>query len=347
MDGNQVSKQTPAAQFAQALMLEQIAFIRQQLLLDKNSPYLERIIHHLYNHADQILLKDVIQLESLHGVVRKYAFELNLGPDILEFIGHASQKVHQLILRQPTPIIEFFSDESFELWVNKCLELEQLREYMQKNLHQNPQIQQLSLQLANQILENYTPWLNQLRTLKAKQHSLASRVLGFLQDQQQQLKLKLEQQLAHAILKQIGYIITLPKDELAEIILEIWESMKHRPIRDFYAQIESLDIEDFFILVYETWRSLRKTPYLQAIVLDVVSSFYEYFGDYNLQELLEAVGLDETDLLEETYRFSPHYCQALDRLGLLEPLIQAYIAPFYEATQTHAFIAKYLDEHPN
>lgn len=342
MDGNQVSNQTPE-QFAQALMLEQIAFIKKQLLSAKNNTYLENIVQQIYTDSDQIILKDVIQLESLNGVVQKYAFELNLGPDILEFIGAVAQKVHQFILSQSATVHEFFSDESFELWMYKCLELDQLRHYIKDNLHHNPQAMHVSLQLANQILENYTPWLNQLRKLKTSNNRFGAKVLNFIQDQQQQIELKLEQQLAQAILKQLGQIITLPNDELAEIILEIWNDVKHRPLREMFEQIESIDIEEFFILVYETWRSLRKTPYLQAIVLHVVGAFYDYFSNYTLKELLQSVGLDKADLLEETYRFSPHCSQALDRAGLLEPLIHAYIAPFFQAQQTHQFIADFID----
>lgn len=84
-----------AQEFAQALLLEQVRFIKQQLLDQNNPQYIRNFISQSYQNADKILLKDVIQLEQLQSVVQKYAFELNLGADILEFIGVAAQKIHR------------------------------------------------------------------------------------------------------------------------------------------------------------------------------------------------------------------------------------------------------------
>lgn len=335
---------TRGEQFAQALMLEQIEFIRTQLLVAKNNSYLEQIVHQIYTHADRIQLQQAIHLEQLNSVVQKYAFELNLGPDILEFIGSIAQKVHFFASSSPVQFNALLSDESFEIWMYKCLELENFRQYINDNLQNNPHAQHISLQLANQILESNTPWLNQLRKFKTQDNRISSRIVNFIQDQHQNIELKLEQQLSQALLKQLSNIIMLPNDELAEIILEIWSDIKVRTMQDTISNIQAIDVEDFFILVYETWKSLRKTDYLQAVVLQVVSGFYEYFAEYSLQELLQAVGLDEQDLYQEAYRFAPYCLKALDDAGILVELIKAFIEPFYVSERTTALIQDLLDQ---
>src|SRR5690606_12555886 len=183
MDGHRVPKQYFAQQFAQALMLEQTRFIKKQLLAEQNNPYIEQFIHHLYTHSDQVSLKQCIQLEALQDVVQKYAFELNLGAEILEFIGMVAQRIHHLALNSQTQISELLSDESFELWLYKILELDQLRHYIHSNLLHDPQMQHVSLQLANQILESNTPWLDHLRKLNTHEYGLGSKILSFIQDQ--------------------------------------------------------------------------------------------------------------------------------------------------------------------
>lgn len=346
MVGNRVSKLTRSKQFAQALMLEQIEFIRTQLLQAKNNTYIENIVHQIFINADKIQLQQAIHLDQLNGVVQKYAFELNLGPDILEFIGVIAQKIHLFASSSPTTYNELLSDDSFEIWMYKILELDQVREYINDNLQNNPHAQHISLQLANQILENHTPWLNQLRKYKTQDQRITSRIVNFIQDQQQHIELKLEQQLSQALLKQLSNIIMLPNDELAEIVLEIWSDIKTRTMQDTFSNIQAIDVEDFFILVYETWKSVRKTEYLQAVVLQVVAGFYEYFSEYNLQELLNAVGLTEQDLHQEAYRFAPYCFKALDDAGILVELIKAFIAPFYEAERTSTLIQNLLNQNP-
>ena len=334
--------QNLAQNLAQALLLEQVRFTKQQLLQPENKTYIRNFISQSYRHADQILLKDIIQLEQLNAVVEKYAFELNLGADILEFIGFVAQKTHKFSVNSHTILHDLLSDESFELWLFKILELEQLKDYIQDNLQHNPQIQHVSLQLANQILESNTPWLNQLRQYNSKQSNIGSKVLSFIQDQQQNIELKLEQQLATAIRKQVSQIILLPHEDLADIATYIWDEMKQHSLKEMLSQVESIDFEEFFILVYETWKELRQTDFMQALILNVVAAFYEYFGEYSLQALLHSVGLNENDLFIEADRFIPYCLGALDTHNLLDDIIQSLIAPFYHNQATQQFIENYL-----
>ncbi|OTG81764.1 hypothetical protein [Acinetobacter sp. ANC 4648] len=344
MNNTSVLQPSFAQEFAQALLLEQVRFTQQQLLNSENNTYIKQFVHQVYQHADSILLKDIIQLQQLQQVVQKYAFELNLGADILEFIGVVAQKIHHYAVHSQTQFKDLLSDESFELWLYKILELEQVRHYIQENLQENPQIQHLSLQLANQILENNTPWLDHLRKINLKQHGLSARVLGFIQDQQQYIELKLEQQLAQVFIKQIGQIILLPNAELADISLHLWSDIKQRTLKETFSQFQSIDFEEFFILVYETWKELRQTEYMQQLILSVVEGFYEYFGEYTLQELLHSVGLNEDDLVSEALRFMPYSLAVLNEQGLLDDIIKSLIAPFYMNKQTHQFIENYLAE---
>lgn len=339
MVGQQVSKSSSAQQFAQALMLEQIRFIKKQLLSEPNNPYIKQFIHHLYHTSDQILLKQVIQLDALQDVISKYAFELNLGAEILEFIGIIAQKIHSMILNRNIYVQDLFSDQSFELWLFKILELTELRQHLQRNLEQNPRIQQVSLQLANQIIENSTPWLNHLRTTNVN-----SKILNFIQDQQHSIELKLEQKLAKTLLEQLGQIILLPSEELSEMCLHIWQDLKQRRLSDIFAQFEAIDVEEFFILVYETWRQIRKNGDMRQLILDIVACFHEYFADYNVQQLCQAVGLDEADLQQEAARFLPYTLHSLEQKGLLDDILKALIIPFYTSADTHQFIEQYLQD---
>ena len=328
-----------AQQLAQALQLEQVNFIKKQLLETKNPLYIQNFIAQSYQNADKILLRHVIQLEQLQAVVQKYAFELNLGPDILEFIGVAAQKIHYYTVHNSTLFNELLSDENFELWLFKILELEQLKTYLQDHLEHNPQIQHISIQLANQILEQNTPWLKQLRQYTVKQDHLRSRVLRFIQEQQQNIEFKLEQQLAAAIRTQLIHMIQLPNKDLADLANFVWSDLKQRPLKETFSQFQSIDFEEFFILVYETWKGLRQTDFMQHLILHVVTAFYEYFGDFSLQELLHSVGLNENDLRLEAYRFIPYCLKALDEHELLDSIIASLIAPFYQHEYTQQTIA--------
>ena len=141
----------------------------------------------------------------------------------------------------------------------------------------------------------------------------------------------------------MGNIILLPNEELADISLHLWDDIKQRTLKETFSQFQAIDFEEFFILVYETWRQLRQADYLQHVILDVVACFYDYFAEYNLQELLQSVGLDEKDLHQEALRFLPHTLQALEQQGLLDGIVKALISPFYLSETTQQFIQQYIE----
>ena len=340
---------TGSAQLAQALLLEQVGYYRKKLLnieQEKNhqQQILQQTIDQLYQNAKQLQLKDVIQVELLHEVVKKYSFELNLGAEILEFIGVASRELYQQLKNNQTPLKAFFTHASFALWLQKILELDHLRDDFRDYLLQTPHIQQLSLQLANHLLTENTPWLDYLRKLQLSQHSRIARGLSFLQDQQQNIELKLEQRLAKVLLNQLGELITLPNDELADFCELIWSSVQEKTIKQCCMHIEAIDFEEFFILAYESWKQLRQTALMQTLILRIVDVFYQHFAEDDLQSLILAVGLNKTDLYTEAERFLPPILKVLDQIGLLEQMLKNLLEPFYNSAQTQRLIDAHIQQ---
>ncbi len=100
-------------------------------------------------------------------------------------------------------------------------------------------------------------------------------------------------------------------------------------------QLTPLDVEEFFVLIYEYWKELRQSQFMQGLILYGVEVFYDFYKDQSLFEVLSAIGLSETDLQTEALRFYPKVMDAFNEHGILEPLLQALLAPFIKA-QKHS-----------
>lgn len=345
-----------AEQLAQALLLEQVSYYKKQLLHFKpeqnahlnittqptENSFLIQFIDLVYQNAQHMQLQQAIQPEQLYAVVVKYAFELNLGGELLEFIAVASRRVHIYLSQSESTLQHLVSNASFEFWLNKCIELETLRKQMANTVQYQPKFKQLSLFMANRILEQQTTWLDPLRKATLGTDSLRMRLLNFLQEQQQRIEFKLEQQLAEFLLQQTAQFIQLQPDEISELGKLMWNNIKDIQIKNFLNALSEDDIEDFFILIYESWRELRQHPGLQQLILSVVQSFYDYFSTYSLQDLLDAVGLKQHDLRIESLRFAPYFIAQLEQLNLLEPLLVHLLKPFYARVETLQIIQQHV-----
>lgn len=59
---------------------------------------------------------------------------------------------------------------------------------------------------------------------------------------------------------------------------------------EFMKQLTPLDVEEFFVLIYEYWKELRQSPFMQDLILYGVEVFYDFYKDQSLFEVLS--GLD-------------------------------------------------------
>ena len=95
-------------------------------------------------------------------------------------------------------------------------------------------------------------------------------------------------------------------------------------------------------MIYEYWKELRESSYIQDLILYGVKVFYDFYKDESLADVFAAIGLEESDLQNEAVRFYPKVVAALDEHGVLEPIITLILKPFYKSSQTLATIEKHL-----
>lgn len=108
-----------SAQLAQALLLEQVHYFKSQLCAEHSSEYLQHLSHLIFQSLQQLKLHQVIDMQQLEMVVRRYAFEMQLGADLLEFIGEISKQIYLSALKSPSTLNDLVSDQQFDIWLAK------------------------------------------------------------------------------------------------------------------------------------------------------------------------------------------------------------------------------------
>ena len=108
-------------------------------------------------HADEIKLYEVVDLEQLQAVVKRYAFEMQLGAGLLEFIGEIAQRIYLSAMKSPVQLQDLVSDHQFEMWLSKFLEMEHIPHYLNQFLRTSPSVQQLCQYIATSTLEQKLP----------------------------------------------------------------------------------------------------------------------------------------------------------------------------------------------
>ena len=330
---------------AQALLLEQVAFYKKQLTTELSENIFQQFIQLFLQHIPHIQLKEVIELEQIQAVVQRYAFEMQLGAGLLEFIGEIAQRLHVFSLQSSVQLQDVFSDHQFEIWLSKFLELDNIRHYLNHFLKESPSIQQLCQYIATTTLQNKLPKLfshsDENHTIVSK-YEWQQKLKSFSHRQQQRIEQKIEESIAKLIQEQLVDLSLLSNDDLESLVRTIWEDNKTKALSEYSRQVTPLDVEEFFVMLYEYWKELRQSSFLQDLVLYGVKVFYDFYQDESLEDIFTAVGLETSDLQNEAIRFYPKVVHALDEHGILEPMIMMVLKPFYQSTQTLTIIEKHL-----
>ena len=341
MDGNLVPKTTPE-QLAEQLYQLQKNHIKKMLLGNHAQQLQQQFLQHSFKLADHITLNQVIDLEQLTGVVNEQVFKINLAPPMLGAIGEIAQSIHQQLHTNSAPLSSFISDHQVDHWLRKILEMDHIFEYIRYRIEHTPQFRTLCAYWINQNIEYYTPESVVAFADKATA-KLSVRLQNFLHLQQQKIEEKIEEKAAQLFQKQVLFLFSLPKDEYLTIGLMIWEKIKHKSISEFTAHSSPLDSEELFILIYEFWKDLRQNSSVQDIIQTCIEQFYHSFEHESLFYLFQATGLKIEDIEVEAQRFAPAILQRLDKLNLLDSMIEYFVQPFFKKSDTLNLLQSALD----
>lgn len=338
-----------AQQLANQLLEAQIAFTRAQLSGANAVNTFANVIDFALNQAESIPLKEAIHAEHVKDVIQVYAFDLNLGGGIMELIGAIAQKLYTEATKQPPSLAEIFGTAHIEQWIDKILELEQLRHHILEVAQYHPAARQIAAHMVSSVIKAHLPsWeahLHQPATWPRwlKSLPLAKSIGQTIARQEDQILQTVEHTISYLLMQQGTQLLQLDGQSLKEIAMDVWQHIKDVPLNELVTGLSALDIEEFFVLIYELWRDMRQTEYIQHLVLTGVDVFFEIYGEYPIAELLREIGITKAHLINDANRFLPPFIQMMNEHHILDQLIRMYLSQFYSLDSTLALIQQHLN----
>ncbi|MFJ9391070.1 hypothetical protein ACIRON_19765 [Nocardioides sp. NPDC101246] len=141
----------------------------------------------------------------------------------------------------------------------------------------------------------------------------------------------------------LGYLsdtaaTSVTDEEVHDALLEVWDALATRPVREIADLVDDEQLVALFVGLYQVWLDIRDSEYLQALVDTGVDFFFDTYGSFTLDRLLEEWGLGRDDLVEEALRFGPPVIEALAEAGVLEQLVRRRLSSFYDSPEARALL---------
>lgn len=322
---------------AKRLLDAHVDYILGQLSGEPLQELIESTVDLLLAQSSHITLDDAVTRKMIKDTVRGYAVELELSGAIPELVGDIARALYSHPIHKSTTLNDLLPDHLFTEFLDKILDMRELHEWIVHEAVANPVYAALVTELVMEGIRRYLPYgSDEPRLLPGKVSRLAAtRMLrSFLpmieETLEENLRNYIQKSLHNLLSHSEHFLLGLLKDEkVRTLVLDAWDMLKNRRVAEFMEGVSSLDIEEFFVIGYEAWRSLRTSPIYSALIDSGIDAFFDKYGDSSLREVLDEMGITPEIAIRDANRFAPHVLAMLQEKGLLEPMVRQYLSGFY------------------
>jgi hypothetical protein len=324
---------------ADTLLEAHVQFMLQQLEGPALRERVEREVDALLADAERLLLDDVVTRAAVKETVRVYAVKLELNAGIPELVADIAQRLHAHEIHARTRLCDLLGDKQFGEILDKVLEMRELRERVLDEAVSNPVYSALAADIVYHGIKGYlgqnklTGNIPGAKTAMKLGKSVINRATPGLEDAiEGRLKSYVSKNIQSTLSESRRFLLDRFEPEaIREAALDLWDRVKRSKVSDFRGFLRGADIEDFFVIGYEYWHSLRKTDWYVSLIDAGVDGFFDRYGGSSLGELLEEIGLSRDMLVADAMRFAPKAIEGLKQRGLLEGMIRRNLEGFYRS----------------
>ncbi|MGH8493333.1 MAG: hypothetical protein ACRERR_09550 [Moraxellaceae bacterium] len=333
----------------QALLDAHIAYLQEQLTGNALQELLETEVDQLLELATQIRLNEAVTRYMIKDTVRVYAVELELSGAIPELVGDIARGLHAHPIHAETTLGDLMPDGLFAEFLDKILEMRDLRERLVHEAVANPVYAALASDVVLEGIRGYAQQgMERARRLPAAgravrlgQSLLGSALPVIEEGLEENLRKYMRRSMEEILQRSEEFLLGhFDEEKIRELVLDVWDLLKEKRIAGIKSGISSLDLEEFFVIGYETWRELRLTPFYIALIDSGIDSFFDKYGESTLSDLLDEIGITRDIAMREAMRFAPPVIAMLERKQLLAPILRRNLEGFYSSPA----VSKILDK---
>lgn len=340
-------KSMPLSSKAQALLDAQVDWWLERLDAEALEPWIAEEVDALLADAAKLKLEEVVSRADVQAVAKQYAAELEPHGAIPELVGEIAQALQSHPIQKKTKLGELMPDKQFREWLDKLLELHAAREAIIHAALSNPVVSAVAGDLLYRGISGYlgenslTKGIPGATSMLKFGKSMLAKATPKLDAAIEQTLRKYIQQSLDATLRESEHSLKtlLTDDLLQESALEIWASLKGMTVAEARRTVSAEDVEELFVIGYEHWRRVRKTPYYSAMIDAGVASFFDKYGKSPLTTLLDEMGVSRELILQDVLRFGAPALAALKKKKLLEPMLRRWLSPFYTSAAAIKLLA--------
>lgn len=331
----------------EALLNAHVAFVIHDISGKRLQALIETQLDLALANAARLRLNEAVTRDMIKETARRYACQLDLSVAVPELAGEIGRAAHAHPAHARTTLADLMPERHAHEFIDKALELRSLRERVVREVVSNPVYASLAADILMQALRGWLKHHSPIRRIPGVKavfkasHALLDRVAPDLEISFEEGLRGLIADSLSGIWRESETILhdSIDEQALREAALDVWQQLRQRTTASFRDTITALDVEEFFVILFEYWHSLRKTEFYGAFIDLGIDIFFDKYGETHLSDLLQEVGISRDMMIADAMRFAPHVLKVLKRKKMLEVVVRKGLEGFYQSGEVERVLA--------
>ncbi|MFT3714473.1 MAG: hypothetical protein QM774_00600 [Gordonia sp. (in: high G+C Gram-positive bacteria)] len=269
-------------ELAQRLLDAQVEFTLGQLTdEDEFRTVAEQEIDSFLTDSGTIPLESVMPRQLIKDVVYKYAVQFPVEGAIPELVGEVAARLYNHDVNSQTSLHDVVDDRQFDELATSIAEMPAAQRALEQVLESPSTVDTVVDLVQRSVANNFGS--KAARRLARPIEKVTRYGAGFVLDSARED----------------------PEVMLLDTLRDFWRGNADRDLSGFKGTITDDDIEDFVVIGFEFFRTFRNTPYFRTLLDEGVDEVFDTYGATPIADVLEDLGIERADLMEEAMRFGP------------------------------------------
>lgn len=308
---------------------------------------LEELASSFFRWLSEVKLEEAVSREQILGVIDRYVIELRVSGGITELAGEMARLVVTSHAGERALVGDILSSESYEEFSEKVLAMNNVRQELVGVVARSTAFGEVAARVLSHGVVDLL-----LRRAGAGQLGAQRPLLQLAAQFEARLAPELERRLSGFF---SGYIerhrdqiaeycqthlaAVLEAEGLRSIADDVWSTLSRMRLSEVFAFLGEQDLEDFVVLSYEFWLRFRKTSFFRQIIEELVSKFFEKYGQESVAAWIDDMGITEQMVAQELTTFLVPLFDHAQKTGFLEQIVRTQLEPFYRSEACATLLA--------
>lgn len=318
---------------AQQLLDAHVEHVLARLEPASLQPRFEAGIERFLALAGPMTLVEAVSADQVKETAHRYAIEMQFGAAIPEQVGAVARRLYRHKALDRTRLTDLLPDSFFEEFLDKALELDRIQRALVTESVSNPIYSNV---ISDLLYAGVREFVAGIRFPGSRSAARVGKAIS--RRARPELGEELEEKLRQFIetgtrarlrASEKKFQEAVASDRFRDLLLDLWDDNKQRAVADLRKYMGSRDVEEFFVIGYECYQHLRRTPFFRDMLDAGIDTFFHHYGDTPLQVLLDDIGVTREMMLAEALHYAPPILARLRETGVLEALVRSELEEFY------------------